>query len=101
MPSSGQLKKQRIRFWNEDPTCDWCGIITILPENVDSENSQQVARMATIDHLRNRTHVNRLESPNNTTRHVLACNRCNWLRNVLTELPSIGIITKRKNWTRL
>jgi hypothetical protein len=52
-------------------------------------DKNQVSRMATIDHLRCRFHPKRLEPTNQTCRHVLACYRCNSLRNRLTEMAQL------------
>jgi hypothetical protein len=77
------IRKRRNKLFQEDPHCHWCGRELILPEECKQDKQNwQPDNMATIDHLRSRFSINRQE-PNHTkeTRLVLACYRCNEVRN--------------------
>jgi hypothetical protein len=71
--------RQRRRLHAEDPRCFYCGVITALDPPSGWPRRKPFLQLATIEHLRPRTHPSRLEparSPNER-RHVLACWQCN------------------------
>jgi len=70
------IRKQRIRMWNEDPRCYWCGALTVLVEK--NGGPPVLPNEATIDHIRPRHHPGRQEPPTEgERRRVLSCWKCN------------------------
>jgi hypothetical protein len=79
MPSSGKLKKQLLKMWNEDPHCHWCGRMTTLEGR---DGNKLSAETATLDHLYSRLNSRR-KTVNRTMekRRLLACYECNQRRS--------------------
>jgi hypothetical protein len=75
MPNTRKLRKQRLRLWQADPHCFWCGVRTILPSK--QWKGPVSPNVATIDHLRPRHHPGRLIPANGEIRRVLSCWKCN------------------------
>jgi hypothetical protein len=74
----GKRIKQRRKMWESDPTCDWCGVFTILPENITPETRP---RMATIEHLVGKA-ISGKDRTFNRNNHMLACLKCNRKRGL-------------------
>ena len=70
--------RQRRRLHAADPRCHYCGVETVLDPPV-SWKATTFPQLATVEHLRPRTHPLRQEPMQvaNERRHVLACWRCN------------------------
>jgi len=78
--STKSLAAQRIRLWEADPHCHYCGVLTIYkPQHIKGLYTPQEQNfLATIDHVRPRHHPDRLRPPRpGETLHVLACWKCN------------------------
>jgi hypothetical protein len=74
----GQNKKRKIRLWNQDPHCHWCGCLTELICDPEIKPGQVNPKMATVDHLRTKYDPNRWTNNNGKEeRTVLACFKCN------------------------
>lgn len=83
------IRNKKLREWNKDPHCRYCGVLTVL--RVYKEDSKEIKdRLATIDHTNSRWNPNR-QKPNNgrEVRRVLSCHKCNHERNVkeMKQLP--------------
>lgn len=77
---TGRLRRRRIRLWNKDPRCRRCGVVTVLPEDVNGlpEN------MATIEHMDGRMLGTR-GTFRNVERTTLWCRKCNNDHNNVTQ----------------
>jgi len=64
---------QRVRLFNEDPHCFWCGCITTL-----NTTNPRLPTLATVEHLYSRQHPARRDKKH---LKVLACFSCNQRRN--------------------
>jgi len=75
--STERLKRRRTKLWIQNPHCIYCGVETILPEDVE-RGKPAPPHMATIDHKYSRFHSLRT-TPNSPMeiRRVLCCNLCN------------------------
>jgi len=77
------LKCIRDRLWKVNPCCRYCGILTILPQDIikgrDSFGKLRhyPNNMATIDHLRSRYDPKRQIHNRNEKRYILSCVQCN------------------------
>ena len=73
MAGSRQRTKRRLKLWNRNPNCFWCGVETTL------DTPQRAATTATLDHIRSRYCSQRAERGEKWQRGivVLACFRCN------------------------
>jgi len=70
----------KLKLWQEDPKCHWCGRITI-PTNVKHIKGQPDPLMATIDHVISRFSPMRwVRAKPDEKRKVLACVECNQRR---------------------
>ena len=105
MPTA--VARRRRNLWRRDPHCFWCGVLTVLVWECPKVPRGDPRRrppdnLATVDHLRPRTHPLRLEpNPTGAERTVLACNKCNWLRNKQDyETLPVEVIRMKchKNW---
>lgn len=65
--------KRRLKLWEEDPHCHWCGCLTVWPNG-----HRQKPTTATLDHLRDRYDPQRGSDKSLAT--VLACYACNQAR---------------------
>ena len=78
MPNSGRMRRQRERFWNDNPHCRQCGALTWLPESglamKANDRERDVNVMATIEHTISRWDPRRGREPG---KHLLLCHRCN------------------------
>ena len=84
-----QLRRQRVKWWHENPYCFYCGRLTRLPtRDWPAPREFQPDDMATIDHLRSKFHPQRHEPGGTTIRRVLACLRCNMDRAREEELAA-------------
>lgn len=73
-------RKQKLRLFNLNPHCHWCGCLTINT-NEPAIKGTPNPRMATIDHTISRLDPRRwLHTETNTQRKVLACFECNQRR---------------------
>lgn len=64
-------RKLKLRLWEEDPHCHWCGIIT------NPNPLKHNAVTATVDHIYSNYDLRRRVS----SRVVLACSKCNNFRS--------------------
>lgn len=83
---------QRTKLHEDDPNCFWCGKRTRLyPESPCDPDT------ATIDHLYSRRHPERYERGQYGHPVVLACRKCNQLRNhcEITHQPFIPALESR------
>lgn len=77
------LKKIRDRLWKACPFCVYCGMITILPQNIVKGRDKfgklryYPDNMTTIDHLRSRYDPKRQIHDRNERRYILSCLKCN------------------------
>jgi len=72
-------RKQKLRLYNENPHCHWCGCLTILTN--EAHIKMPDPKMATVDHLISRYDPRRwLHTAANEQRKVLACFECNQRR---------------------
>lgn len=72
---SGKNKVRRERKWAEDPRCRRCGIVTIPPEEIESD--WQLPRMATLEHVDTRMNPMRGCAGHDVVRTSLLCRDCN------------------------
>lgn len=70
-------------MWNDSPICRWCGVDTILPEelarlygNANAAPPDMADRMATIEHLNSRLSGRRRQTYGEETL-TLFCRKCN------------------------
>lgn len=89
---SGQQQRQfaRLReFKKQGGRCIWCDCLCILPEQLPFELPNNTGRfppwLATLEHLYDRHHPERLNANNNAGRRVMACRQCNQARGVRTH----------------
>ncbi len=72
----GRLAKQRIKLWNENPNCYYCGCLTVLV--TDRNGGKALDNEATIEHLYSRINPLRYTpNLNHEKRRVLSCYKCN------------------------
>lgn len=80
-----RLTKQLMAKWKDNPYCQRCGVLTILPQDVPGKINthtgvKQIKKtpdnMATIQHIYDKLHPLRLVDTNDA-RHLLWCNKCN------------------------
>lgn len=86
-----RLTFRRVRLWQLNPRCRWCGVETVLVTVSQAElpDRKLPANAATIDHLRTKLKPEyRAICPSSMPRHrrqeprtVLACYKCNQQRN--------------------
>ena len=86
-------KRRRLTLYKRNPHCHWCGTKTVLPPPGPPPTSKPMPpNMATIDHLRDKYHPKRHERPRpGEERTVLACNRCNGIRNTERQAECIEL----------
>lgn len=96
MSQSGYLKRRRTKLWNESSACRWCGVETILPEELarrygDANRAPYdvAQRMATIEHVNSRL-SGRYQTYGGEETLTLFCRRCNNRRGAI-ELKSLPI----------
>lgn len=96
MSQSGYLKRRRIKLWNESPACRWCGVETILPEELarrygDANKApyEVAQRMATIEHVHSRL-SGRYQTHGREETLTLFCRKCNNERGA-QEMRSLPI----------
>lgn len=90
--ANNYLQKQRRRMWMNNPCCENCGVLTILPEDVpgrvNSSGIKQIrevpSNMATIQHKYSRLHPKRGTNPNERV-HFLWCTKCNAEESIIQE----------------
>lgn len=95
--SNRKLREFREKLWRIDPHCEKCGVVTILPQNVDGAYTDEHGlliikkvphNMATIQHIYNRMNpLRRTPLKPNERRLLLWCYRCNTEYNELYEKP--------------
>lgn len=70
-----RLKRRRRELFEADPTCHWCGIVTVWRDNPALPPPDDTA---TLDHLYCRSHpLRRVPHDGSYPRYVLACYKCN------------------------
>ena len=81
------VKRRRRKLWLQDPTCRFCGILTILPEDLPPNSVKNTK--ATIEHLDSRYNPMRGAyqgmSGKIAERCTLACWKCNNDRNKVEQ----------------
>ena len=90
------LRTKKLKLWNSNPHCFWCGCLTILTNDAQQKGNPD-PRMATVDHLYSRYNPMRWTRPKpGELRLVLACVECNSKRQVAeTKALSQDEIIKR------
>lgn len=83
-------RKVKIKLWNENPHCHWCGRLTRLTNNPNGIIPDDAA---TVDHLYSKFDLRRWVKAENEKRYVLACRLCNWNRsfNEAAQLPKSSL----------
>ncbi len=77
-----RLARRRKRMWLEDPHCENCGILTVLPEHIKmGKKKRQPPNMATIQHKYHRLHPLRMVRTDDR-RTYLWCRSCNTKDNL-------------------
>ena len=90
--SRSQRARRRNKLWERDPHCRFCGVETVLPENVPEGPIPD--NMATIEHLDSRNNPDRGKFCGQE-RTTLACFKCNNDRNK-EEVKKIPIEKRRE-----
>jgi hypothetical protein len=77
----------KLKLWNENPHCHWCGKLTVLT-NLAKIGNNPDPDMATVDHIVSRYSYYRWvrKSRNEEQRKVLACYDCNQKRSAQETL---------------
>lgn len=101
MPKAGHLKARRLKLWKDSPICRWCGVDTILPEelarlygNANDAPPEMADRMATIEHKNSRVSGRRHQTPFGQETLTLFCRKCNNEQGKL-EYDALPIDEKR------
>lgn len=85
--------KQLRRFWDENPNCHWCGVLTIIMPQHLKKHGPVPDNAATIDHLFSRLDPRRFRSHMTMERrHVLACRKCNNQRGAEDQQKNIDLV---------
>lgn len=84
-----RLRKRRERLWLNDPHCENCGKLTILPEQLPGykpgiglKGYEQPSNMATIQHRYSKNNPKRKFYIPGERRHLLWCHECNKKDNI-------------------
>lgn len=79
-------RKIKLKLFNENPNCHWCGELTVLTNEPSLNKSNINPKMATVDHIISRLHVERwVKRGPDERRKVLACYECNQRRAMEEE----------------
>jgi len=71
------LRTQKLKMWQSNPYCHWCGCLTILTNDPFIKGNEN-PRMATVDHLYSKYNPMRFVRPlPGERRRVLSCCECN------------------------
>lgn len=73
-------RRRLLRLWQADNKCHWCRVETVL--FLLGRYQKMPDNYATIDHLKSRFDPERQVNPSYEERTVLACNKCNFKRNL-------------------
>ena len=94
------LRRIKIRLWEKDPHCYYCGVLTILPPAGIIKSSSD-PNLATIDHVYSKFNLMRWvksEGEDKKNRYVLSCQKCNNERQ-RREYESLPLIEQSaRNW---
>ena len=93
-----RLRRRKLKLWNQNPHCFFCGVLTELAPANDSFFKKK-DNTTTIEHLNTRYNPKRWLPGNNKERTVLACNKCNLERGRQEELQ-VPIEERRKRSKR-
>lgn len=91
-------RKRRLKLWNKDPHCYYCGRLTVERSKDDQRKPGELPdKQATLEHLRSRLDPTRQEPCiDNNERTVLACRECNETKAAEEEL----LLSKEELWER-
>lgn len=103
---ANQLKRRRLKLWKENPHCSFCGVLTILPEDVSRKTkAPDPDNMATIEHVYSRLNPHRnikdkeerrrAQKEEFGQRRILSCRKCNLERSE-KEQSELSIDEKRQ-----
>lgn len=96
--SHGRYRRTRDRMWRKNPHCENCGVLTVLPKDVDGKINpnngyRQIKdvppNMATIQHKYSRLNKKRLEHTHER-RWFLWCHKCNHADSVREQKEYFG-----------
>lgn len=85
-------KARKLRLWNKDPHCHWCGVLTVIIDHPKLKNPPD--NLATVDHLRSKLNAQR--GVDHRVNTVLACLKCNNRRALEEERRVLSLEDKRR-----
>lgn len=80
MAKSKQHREIRLKLFERNPDCYWCGVLTVWIQ--PQLHAKYPDNMATLDHFRNRMDPLRCVVPEEPA-YVLACHKCNIERGII------------------
>lgn len=86
--------KARLRLWQQDPHCHWCGRVTVYRKVMIGQRPND----ATVDHIHSKLDPERHASETEPHEIVLACRACNGLRAHRENIALSPEEKRRRSW---
>ena len=90
----GSFRKRKLKLFEQNPHCHYCGVLTVLTE-AGVEEYKDNPNHATIDHVYSRFDLRRWVC-NNEERYVLSCRKCNNDR----QAREFDLLPNLERWAR-